>query len=246
MVFFNGREPILRRKQTALDIQDLYGLIKVHWQVGDRVVLSLRYTRIDQVFVVWAWITAIIFGVAQFSGVSWAEQAIAWSALTAVGIGVMVYLAWFWVAVERFRWLIYLWAALMALGIGLTDFGIFGGMFFGGHVLSLSVVILMGLCPLWLGLTAVGYGLMGIGMRSRTFLIAAVLHGLAIPTVMLSPSWQFLSTGIVMAGTLALLAEVQWDMRPPQPTAVLSEAERQFNRQQHQRRQLSHTMYRDA
>lgn len=247
MTFFNGQHPILRRKQTALDVQDLYGLLKVHWQVGDRVVLSRRYTRIDQVFVLWAWITAIIFGMGQFSVMSWTNQAIAGSMLTLLGVGMMTYLAWFWVAVERLRWLIYLWAVLMIVGMGVTDFGIFGSTLMGGMpLLSLSARVLIYLCPLWLGLTAVGYGVMGVGMRSRTFLLTAMFHGLTIPVVLLMPSWQFLITGLVMSGTLTLLAELQWDMRPPQPTAILSETEQRFNYQQQQQRQLSNGMYKDA
>ncbi|MFE4106961.1 hypothetical protein [Almyronema epifaneia] len=229
MPFFNSAEPILRRKQPNLDVQDLRGLLRIHWQLGDRTLLSNLYTRIDQVFVVWGWITAIIFGVAQFTLISWSDQAIAWSLLTLVGTMAMTWLAWFWVKVESLRWLIYGWASLMLLGVLLTDYGIFGPCGW----------ILVNLCPLWLGLTATGYLIMGIGMRSRTFLLTALIHGLSILMLSALPQWQFLITGLVMSGCLMLLSEVQWDMRSPIESQMLAADEKAFNREQHRLRQLS-------
>ncbi|WP_346293906.1 hypothetical protein [Sphaerothrix gracilis] len=227
MAFFNFAEPILRRKQHNLDIQDLCGLLRIHWQLGDRTLLSNLYTRIDQVFIVWGWITAIIFAVAQFTLISWTDQAIAWSMLTLVGTVAMTRLAWFWVKVERLRWLIYGWAGLMLGGVLVTDYGIFAPCGW----------VLMHLCALWLGLTAAGYLMMGIGMRSRTFLLTALIHLLSLPLLSAVPQWQFLITGGVMAGCLMLLSEVQWDMRSPVESQVLSAEERAFNREQQRLRQ---------
>jgi hypothetical protein len=53
MSFFNASEPLIRRKQEALDLQDLQGLLRLRWRVGPVNLFSLLYTRIDQVFVVW-------------------------------------------------------------------------------------------------------------------------------------------------------------------------------------------------
>ena len=143
----------------------------------------------------------------------------------------MTWLAWFWVKVERFRWLIYLWSALVLIGLALTDYGIFMG----------SGIILSNLCPLWLMLCALGYGAMGLGMRSRTFLMVAALHSLAIPALSLAPAYQFSMTAIVMSSCLFFLAEVQWDMRPPVFSEALSPEQNAFNRTQHQLRTLQRT-----
>jgi hypothetical protein len=51
--------------------------------------------------------------------------------------------------------------------------------------------------------------------------------------------WQFLATGLVMAGSLLFLSEVQWDMRPPIEFNLLTLEQRQFNQEQHQLRQLA-------
>lgn len=226
MHLLDFREPLLRPKQEALDVQDLRGLLRIQLRFRGWQLLSLAYTRIDQVFVLWGWIALVIFGTAQFLPMSWKAQAIAWSGLTAVGIIGMTLLAWFWVRVERLRWVIYTWAGLMALGVGLTNWGIWGG----------QASILINLCPLWLGLSALGYLMTGIGMESKTFVLAALLHGLGIALLPHSQGMPFLFTGLTIGGTLLLLAEIQWDMRPPVETAVLSETEKEFNRQQHLRR----------
>lgn len=229
MSFFNPQEPVLRRKQTQLDIQDLEGLIFWRWQINQRLLVSWLYTRIDQVFLLWGWITGLIFLIPQFFPIiSWTEQAILWSGLSVMGIGGMTWLAWFWVKVEQLRWLIHLWSGVVLIGLALTDYGIFAG----------SGVILMNLCPIWLVLCAVGYAVMGLGMRSRTFLIFAGLHSFAIPLLQLVPSYQFFTTSMVISGSLFLLAEVQWDMRPPIISAVLSPEQNAFNREQHRLRAL--------
>lgn len=226
MTFFNASEPLIRKKQEALDVQDLQGLWRLRWQVGRVNLLSLLYTRIDQVFVVWGWITGLIFITAQFLPLSWQLQAVLWSVLTLVGTLMMSALVWFWVRVEQLCWLVYVWAALMFVGLGLTDCGIFLGW---GQVL-------MQLCPMWLGLSAIGYFCTGWGVRSRTFMLAGVLHLLGIAVLPYSAPWSFATTGAVIAGTLLFLAEVQWDMRPPSATALLTVEQQQFNREQYQRR----------
>lgn len=226
MHFFNADQPLIRCKQEAMDLQDLEGLLRINWRVGNFEIFSGLYTRIDQVFLVWGWITVIIFATAQFFPVSWYSQAIMWSVLTTVGVTLMSLLAWFWVKVERLRWVVYAWAALMMVGIVLTDCGIFLGWGW----------VLMNLCQLWLGLSAVGYLLTGWGLRSRTFYMAGTFHLLGIALLPYFSSLPFLLTGGIIAGTLLFLAEVQWDMRPPTDKAFLSEEENQFNREQRARR----------
>ncbi|MEO1592446.1 MAG: hypothetical protein AAFU71_14330 [Cyanobacteria bacterium J06632_22] len=226
MFLFNNSGPILRWKQAALDVQDLCGLITLHWRWGSRTVLRHHFTRIDQVFLVWGWVTACIFLTAQFLPISWTVQAGLWSGLTLTGIVTMIRLAWFWVQVERLRWVIYLWSGLMLLGVLVTTWGIFGGV----------GLILLNLCALWLLLCAVGYLIMGLGMQSRSFLAAALVHSLSVLT--LAPAWQFLTTAVVMAGSLLLFACVQWDMRLPVKPDMLSEEDIAFNQSQQALRQL--------
>ena len=224
----NFSEPLLRHKQAALDIQDLQGLWSVNWQLGKLTLFSGFYTRIDQVSIIWALITAAIFTTAQFLPISWYTQAVVWSALTLVGTLGMVILTWFWASVERLRWLIYCWVVLMLGGVALTDLGIFLGW---GEVL-------MRLCPLWLGLNAVGYLCTGLGLRSRTFLLTAVIHLLGIVVLDYVPGWQFLTTGLLMALSSLLLAELQWDMRSPIDYAQLTPQQKQFNQEQYRLRQF--------
>jgi hypothetical protein len=229
MTFFDPSQPLLRRKQTELDIQDLQGLIRWRWQVNQRTVLSWLYTRIDQVFLLWGWVTGLIFLTPHlWPTVSWTDQALLWSVLTVVALGLMARLAWFWVTVEQLRWLVYSWGGLLLGGLALTDYGIWAG----------SGVILSHLCPLWLGVCALGYGAMGIGMGSRTFVLLAMLHAATLPVLTLVPAYQFLTTALVMAGSLFSLAEVQWDMRPPQVSAVLDPAQQAFNGEQQRQRAL--------
>ena len=233
MPLFNLSEPLLRFKQKELDIQDLCGLLKVHWQIGQKTLLLNAYTRIDQVFLLWGLITGFIFLVAQFCPLSWHIQAVTWSILTCVGTAGMVYLTHFWVKVEKLHWVVYLWAGLMLLGIGITNLGIFLGI----------AQILLHLCPLWLSLSAVGYLAMGWGIGSRTFIICGIWHLLGIGFLPYVAEWQFLATGMVMASCLLLLAELQWDMRPPIESLVLTLEERQFNQQQYQLRQKNAKAY---
>jgi hypothetical protein len=228
MQLFNLAQPILRHKQTALDYQDQIGLLRVHWQIGSWTIFSRFYTRIDQVFIIWGMITAVIFGVAQFCPIDWTVQAIIWTGLTGIGTAGMVGLAWFWVTVERLRWVVHGWAVLMSLGILYTDLGILGGWW----------QLLPYLCPLWLGVSAVGYLITGLGMRSRAFLVAGAWHLIGIVLLPHAGSWQYLSTGAVMTGSLLLLSEMQWDMRPPIHFELLTVEQKHFNQEQHRLRQL--------
>ncbi|MDJ0687183.1 MAG: hypothetical protein QNJ41_01605 [Xenococcaceae cyanobacterium MO_188.B32] len=98
----------------------------------------------------------------------------------------------------------------------------------------------MYLCHLWLGLSAVGYLVTGLGLRSRALLIAATIHLLGLVALPYFISWQFLLTGLVMTTNLLFLAQVQWDMRPPLGNYnLLSEEQKQFNREQYNLRQAS-------
>ncbi len=228
MTFFNPVEPIIRRKQEALDFQDRQGLLSLEMKIGQKTVISVFYTRIDQVFVLWGLICAAIFVTAQFAPISWVIQAGLWSVLTLLGTVGMVVLTHFWVKVERLRWVLGCWVALMLFGVALTDLSIF---------LSWGQ-ILMHLCPMWLGLSAIGYICTAIGMRSRAFTLASLVHLLGIAVLPYLGSWQFLSTGIVIAASLLVFAGVQWDMRPPIQYEFLTPEQKRFNEQQYRLRQV--------
>jgi len=228
MSLFNSGSPIIRRKQHALDFQDRQGLLKLKLQIKNKTLLNSIYTRIDQVFVVWGVITTLIFFTAQFAPIDWVTQAAFWSILTLAGTAAMTVLTYFWVKVERLRWVLYIWITLMLAGIGITDWGIFHG----------SGMILIHLCHLWLGLSAVGYFSTGMGLRSRAFIMAGLFHILGIAILPLCIGWQFLATGLVMTANLLMFAETQWDMRLPIDNYdVLSEEQKEFNRQQYLIRQ---------
>ena len=228
MTLFNSAEPIIRRKQHALDFQDRQGLLQLKLEISNKTLVNSIYTRIDQVFVFWGLITAIIFFTAQFAPIDWITQAAFWSILTAIGTVGMTVLTYFWVGVERLRWVLYSWIVLMLGGVVVTDLGILKGW----------GMVLMNLCPLWLGLSAVGYICTGIGLRSRAFIFAALFHVFGILILPYCVGWQFLATGLVMTANLLMFAETQWDMRPPIDNySILSEEQKEFNRQQHLVRQ---------
>lgn len=228
MPLFNFAEPIIRRKQHALDFQDRQGLLKLRLQISNKTLFHNIYTRIDQVFVVWGLITAVIFFTAQFAPIDWVTQAAFWSVLTVVGTAGMTILTHFWVKVERLRWVLYAWIVLMLGGVAITNFGIYCG----------SGKILMHLCHLWLGLSAVGYFCTGIGLRSRAFVMSGLFHILGIAILPFCLGWQFLATGLVMTANLLMFAETQWDMRPPIDNySVLTEKQKEFNREQYLLRQ---------
>ncbi|MDJ0633211.1 MAG: hypothetical protein QNJ34_08495 [Xenococcaceae cyanobacterium MO_188.B29] len=228
MSFFDHQQPILRRKQEALDIQDRQGLLQLKLSLKDKTLLATSYTRIDQVFVVWGLISALIFFTAQFNPISWNIQAFFWSIITIAGTIAMFQMTHFWVRVERLRWVLYTWSLLMFGGVVLTDLSIFLGW---GR-------ILVHLCHLWLGLSAAGYLLTGIGLRSRALLFSASIHILGIVILPYFLGWQFLLTGLVMTTNLLIFAESQWDMRPPlENYHLLTEEQKQFNREQYNLRQ---------
>ncbi|HEY9674569.1 MAG TPA: hypothetical protein V6D11_24235 [Waterburya sp.] len=229
MTFFNPTEPIVRSKQESLDYQDRQGLLRIHIEFGNKTLISSFYTRIDQVFILWGLISAVIFITAQFAPISWLIQAGIWTVLTVLGTSGMVFLTHFWVKVERLQWVLYCWISLMLGGVVLTDLSIFLGW---GE-------ILMRLCPMWLGLSALGYFCTGMGMRSRAFILAGLVHLLGIAILPYAGSLQFLTTGIMMAMSLLMFAEVQWDMRPPIEYNLLTLEQKQFNQKQYQLRQLS-------
>ena len=221
-------QPIIRRKQHALDVQDLDGLLHIQIQFRDLKLFSSFYTRIDQVFVLWGSITAIIFLTAQFMNLSWTDQAVLWTILTLFGAWGTCHLAWYWVTVQQLRWVVYAWVGLTLGGILATDWGIFGG----------GWVMLPHLCLLWLVLSGIGYLVTAWGLRSRAFALSGLLHFGAIALLSTVAEWQFLFTGIVTAGCLFLLAEVQWDMESLDNLRLLTVEQIQFNQQQSELRSL--------
>ena len=228
MPLFNSAEPIIRRKQHALDFQDRQGLLTLKLQIKHKTLFNNIYTRIDQVFVFWGLITAVIFFTAQFAPINWITQAMFWSVLTGIGTIAMTTLTHFWVKVERLRWVLYAWIVLMLGGMAITDLGIYYG----------SGTILMHLCHLWLVLSAIGYFCTGIGLRSRAFIMAGLFHLAGMVILPYCIGWQFLATGLVMTANLLMFAETQWDMRPPIDNyGVLTEEQKKFNRQQYLMRQ---------
>jgi hypothetical protein len=229
MIAIDSPKPMIRVKQTALDVQDLEGLLRVHWKIKNLTLHSSFYTRIDQVFLLWGLIAAIIFFTAQFAPINWGTQTLVGSVLTLIGTLGTVRLAWYWVSVEQLRWVVYCWVALMLGGLVLTNVVILG---------TVWPFLLMYLCPLWLGLSGVGYLCTAWGLRSRTFLLGGALHLLAIALLAYLPQVQYLIAGIITSGVLFLLAELQWDMQSTSNYERLAVAERQFNQQQRQSRQL--------
>ncbi|MGF1488867.1 MAG: hypothetical protein ACFBSE_17420 [Prochloraceae cyanobacterium] len=223
MNFFKVKEPLLRFKQPELDVQDLCGLLRLKWQIGAFKLRSNFYTRIDQAFALWGIISIIIFATAQFLPINWTTQAWWWSILTMVGIVLTIVLTDFWAKVERLLWVVYLWVGLMILALAITDLAIFQGW----------PAILINLCPLWLGITAIGYLGTGIGLQSRILFIIGIVQLLGIVILPYLISWQFLITGTIMGGSLLILAEFQWDMRPPIIEARLTEEQKQFNLKQY-------------
>ncbi len=201
MSFFNPNAPLLCRKQAVLDLPDLPGLWRCHWQIGNFTLFSNFYTRLDQACLIWGAISVIIFGTAQFCPISWFTQAVCWSTLSVIGIVGMMVLTPSWLRVEGLGWILDTWVILMMLGLLITDLGIF--LNWGG--------VLMHLCPLWLGLVAIGYFCTGLGMRSRTLMIIALVHLLGIAILPYVTCWQFLTTGMIMGASVLVLAEFQWD-----------------------------------
>ncbi|WP_223257334.1 hypothetical protein [Phormidesmis priestleyi] len=199
--FFNHEIPLLKRKQSAFAIEDLPGLWRLHWQLGQITIFSTFYTRIDQACLLWGIISIIIFLTAQFAPIDWATQAFFWSGLTLLGTGAMIKLSEKWATIEPLNHIISAWIFLMLAGLVLTDLSIFWGW----------APILTQLPLLWLALNAFGYLYTGVKMRSRAFLLICFVHLLAIATLSYVGVWQFLETGIVIGLSAVLLAELQWD-----------------------------------
>ncbi len=200
MSFFNPKAPLLCRKQNVLELPDLPGVWRCHWQVGNITLFSTFYTQLDQACIVWGVISIIIFGTAQFVPLSWMTQAVWWSAFSLIGIVGMVALTPSWLK-EELGWVVNSWIILMLLGVVITDLSIFLGW----------GTILMQLCPLWLGLIGLGYLCTGLGMRSRTLILTGLVHLLSIWVLPYVSPWQFLTTGVITGGSVLLLAEFQWD-----------------------------------
>ncbi len=199
--FFNQDIPLLKRKRSAFAIEDLPGLWRLHWQIGQTIVFSTFYTRIDQACLLWGVISIIIFLTAQFAAIDWATQAFFWSGLTLLGTAAMVKLSKNWTAVDPLNHVISAWIFLMLAGLVLTDLSIFLGW----------TAILTQLPLLWLALNAIGYFYSGVKMRSRAFFLVCLVHRVAIATLAYVGVWQFLETGVVMGLSAVLLAELQWD-----------------------------------
>ncbi|MGB3788123.1 MAG: hypothetical protein WA949_08935 [Phormidesmis sp.] len=207
MTSFDFRDTIETHENESLGVQDLGGLLNIRFQPYFKLKaqnwLSFHFSSIDQAFLVWGGLTLIIFLTGQFSSMSWMTQATLDAALTGTGIAWASGLTWTLIDDKRLNWVIFLWAGLMTLGMSVTAYGIYGCV--SG--------IMVSLCPLWMGLCALGYGAMAAGMRSHAFTAACLVHTLAIPVLYHQPSWQYLTTGLVISLTLLFFSIVPWDMQ---------------------------------
>jgi hypothetical protein len=199
--FFNTNLPLLRRKYSAFEVEDLPGLWRLHWQWGGTTFVSTFYTCIDQACLLWGSITFVIFLTAQFTALDWGVQAVLWSGLTIAGTLLTLRLANYLRSIAPIAVLTDAWTGLMLAGIGLTDLGM---------VLH-SSLILVNLCPLWLGLSAIGYLWSGWTLRSRAFALIGILHLAGIAVLPHLMDWQFLVTGVLMGASALILAVFQWD-----------------------------------
>lgn len=199
--WFDLSIPLLRRKRSAFEIEDLPGLWRVHWQLGEKTILSTFYTRIDQACLLWGIISTLIFVTAQFLAIDWQTQAILWSVLSLFGTIAMTKLSQCWRSIKPLRDVISAWVILMMAGVTITDLGVFLGW---GE-------ILIRLCPLWLGINAIGYIYTGMRMRSRAFAFIGLLNFAAIALLPYVITWQFLTTGLVTGISALMVAELQWD-----------------------------------
>ena len=169
---------------------------------AEKLSASLGFTSIDQAFILWGVVSMVIFAIAQFSTIGWMTQAVIDAALTGACIACTSGLTWQVATIANLRWVVFLWAALMTVGMVLTTYGIFCGV----------ASILINLCALWLGLCTLAYSVMGIKMRSYSFTGAALVHGAGIASLSQFPAWQFLVSGLVMALPLFFFSVVPWDM----------------------------------
>ncbi len=198
---FDRTVPAFQWKRDNLDINQREGVLYLGKQPSTGGHSSLYYTRLDQALLLWAIATAIIFLTAQFHAFDWHHQARVWSALSLTMLTTTSLRAWPWAVALNLRWVVYLWAVITLIGLGLTDYAIY-----------LSVVpILLNLCPLWLGLCALGYGITAIGMGSRALIGVVLVHLIAIGLVWMLPAGLFGITGGAIAGCLFILAQLEWD-----------------------------------
>ena len=197
------RHPLETLRTYSLVMQDLGGLLEIHFRRKIQTWPGFCFSFIDQAFLIWGGLTLIIFLTGQFSSVSWMTQAVFDAALTGAGIASTSGLTWALINDERLNWVIFLWAGLMTAGIVVTAYGIYGCV----------SVIMVSLCPLWMGLCALGYGAMAVGMRSHAFTAACLVHTLAITLLYHQPSWQYLTTGLVISLTLLFFSVIPWDMQ---------------------------------
>ena len=199
--------PAFQVKRDNLGMDEREGVLYLGKPPETGGYSSLYYTRLDQALMLWAIATAIIFFTAQFHAFDWHHQARVWSALSLSVLVATSIRAWPWAVALNIRWVVYLWAAITLVGLGLTDYGVY-----------LSVgPILLSLCPLWLGLCALGYGITAIGMGSRALGGVVLVHLLAIGLVWMLPGWLFGITGGAIAGCLLILAQLEWDHRASVP-----------------------------
>lgn len=198
---FDPSIPMLQVKRDNLDLAEQNGVFYIGKPASPGSPSSLYYTRLDQALMMWAIATAIIFFTAQFHAFDWHHQARAWSALSLVTLGVASLQAWPWAVALNLRWVAYLWAGITFVGLGLTDYGVYNS----------APPILLNLCPLWLGLCALGYAITAFGMGSRALLGIVGIHLLAIGLVRLWPVGLFGITGGAIAGSLFILAQLEWD-----------------------------------
>lgn len=199
--WFSLTAPLLTRKRSAFEIEDAPGLWRVHWQLGNKTLLSTFYTRIDQACLLWGLISTLIFSIAQFWMIDWQLQAIVWTGLTIVGTIAMLQLSDQCRSVKPLRDVINAWVLLMVLGVGLTDLGVFFGW---GQILA-------NLCQLWLIVDGVGYLYTGVKMRSRAFGFVGLQHLAGLAILPYVSEWQFLATGLITGISTMLMAELQWD-----------------------------------
>jgi hypothetical protein len=201
MNFFNPDIPVISKKKSAFEMT-APGLLRVHWQVGEFTIHSSFYTKHDQACLLWSALSGSLFVIAQFLPVSWVTQAIVASVVTLIGVAGMIYLTWYLTTAERrLAIVLFSWVGLMLTGAIVTDLSIFLSW----------LPVLMNICTFWLSLSAIGYLITAIGMRSRAFFLAAMLHLLAIGILPHVGQWQPLTTGIVIALSVYLIAELQWD-----------------------------------
>jgi hypothetical protein len=200
LLWFDFSVP-LRRKRSAFEIEDLPGLWRIHWQLGEKTILSTFYTRIDQACILWGIISTLIFATAQFLAIDWQTQAVLWSGLSLAGTVLMAKLSQCWRTIKPLKDVIDAWVILMLIGITLTDLSIFLNW---GELMAR-------LCYLWLGINAIGYFYTGLRIRSRAFAWIAGLNLCAIALLPYVGGWEFLTTGCITGMSALLIAELQWD-----------------------------------